>query len=157
LDSNGAITQTGGTVIVNGPVDNGNGPLDFSTYKMTGGFLIAVGSSGMAQALTSTSTQCSVLVKFQTYYSAGTLIHIESSTGSNIVTFKTSKLFQSVVVCTSSLSQGSTYNVYLGGSCTGTLKDGIYSGGTYSGGTLYTSFTISGTVTSIGSMGGMRP
>jgi hypothetical protein len=57
LDSNGAITQTGGTVIVNGPIDNGNGALDFSTYKMTGGFLIAVGSSGMAQALTSTSTQ----------------------------------------------------------------------------------------------------
>jgi hypothetical protein len=157
LDSNGAITQTAGTVIVNGPIDNGNGPLDFSTYKMTGGFLIAVGSSGMAQALTSTSTQCSVLVNFQTSYAAGTLIHVESSTGSNIVTFKTTKLFQSVVVCASSLHQGSTYNIYVGGSSTGSLKDGINTGGTYSGGTLYKTFTLSSTVTSIGSTGGMRP
>jgi hypothetical protein len=155
LDSNGAITQTGGTVIVNGPIDNGNGALDFSTYKMTGGFLIAVGSSGMAQALTSTSTQCSVLVNFQTSYAAGTLIHIESSSGTNVVTFKASKLFQSVVVCSSSLSQGSTYSVYVGGSCTGTLKDGLYTGGTYTAGTLYNSFTVSSVVTRIGS-GGFR-
>ncbi len=156
LDSNGAITQTGGTVIVNGPIDNGNGALDFGTYRMTGGFLIAVGSSGMAQALTSTSTQCSVLVNFQTSYPAGTLIHIESSSGANVVTFKTSKLFQSVVVCSSSLSKGSTYNVYVGGSCSGTLKDGLYTGGVYTAGSLYKSFTISSVVTSIGS-GGFRP
>jgi hypothetical protein len=157
LDSNGAITQTAGTVIVNGPIDNGNGPLDFSTYKMTGGFLVAVGSSGMAQALTSTSTQCSVLVNFQTSYPAGTLIHIESSTGSNIVTFKATKLFQSVVVCTSALQQGSTYNIFVGGSSSGTLKDGLYTDGTYSGGTLYKTFTLTSTVNSIGSTGGMRP
>jgi hypothetical protein len=156
LDSNGAITQTGGTVIVNGPIDNGNGALDFSTYKMTGGFLIAVGSSGMAQSLTTTSTQCSVLVNFQTSYPAGTLIRIESSSGVNVVTFKASKLFQSVVVCSSSLSKGSAYNVYVGGSCSGTLKDGLYSGGTYTAGTLYKSFTVSSVVTSIGSSG-FRP
>jgi hypothetical protein len=154
LDSNGAITQTSGTVIVNGPVANDNGPLDFSTYKMTGGFLIAVGSSGMSQALSTTSTQCSVLVNFQTSYSAGTLIHIESSSGTNVVTFKTSKLFQSVVVCTSSLSKGSTYNIYVGGSCTGTHKDGICTDGAYTAGTLYTSFTASSVVTSIGNSGG---
>jgi hypothetical protein len=92
-----------------------------------------------------------VLVNFQTSYQAGTLIHIESSSGTNIVTFKASKLFQSVVVCTSSLSKGSTYNVYVGGSSTGTLKDGIYTGGTYTAGTLYKSFTASSVVSSIGS------
>jgi hypothetical protein len=150
IDINGAITMTAGTVIVNGPTSNNNGALDFSSFKMTGGFIIAVGSSGMAQALSTTSTQCSVLVNFQSSYSAGTLIRIQSSSGTDIVTFKTSKLFQSVVVCSPKLTQGTTYNVLVGGSSTGTLKDGVYSGGTYSGGTQYTSFTITSVVTSIG-------
>ncbi|MCW3983223.1 MAG: carbohydrate-binding domain-containing protein [Candidatus Bathyarchaeota archaeon] len=150
IDINGAITMTAGSVIVNGPTSNNNGALDFSSFKMTGGFLIAVGSSGMAQALSTTSTQCSVLVNFQSSYSAGTLISIQSSSGTDIVTFKTSKLFQSVVVCSPKLTQGTTYNVLVGGSSTGTLKDGVYSGGTYSGGTQYTSFTITSVVTSIG-------
>jgi len=118
---------------------------------MTGGYLIAVGSSGMAQSLSTTSTQYSVLINFNSTYSAGTLIHIESSTGTSIVTFQASKTFQSVVVCSSSLSQGSIYNVYLGGSSTGTLKDGVYTGGTYTGGSLYTSFTVSSVVTTLSS------
>ncbi len=149
IDINGAVTMTAGTVIVNGPTDNGNGALDFSSFKMTGGFLIAAGSSGMAQSLSTTSTQYSVLVNFQTSYAAGTLVNIQSSTGTDVVTFKTTKLFQSVLVCSSSLTSGSTYSISVGGSSTGTLKDGIYSNGDYSGGTVYKSFTISSVVTTI--------
>jgi hypothetical protein len=116
---------------------------------MTGGYLIAVGSSGMAQSLSTTSTQYSVLVNFRSAYQAGTLIHIESSTGSNIVTFQPTKQFQSIVVCSASLQQGTTYNVYVGGSSTGTLQDGVYTGGTYTAGTKYTSFTTSTVVTTV--------
>jgi hypothetical protein len=149
VDVGGDITMTSGTLIVNGPTDNGNGPLDFTTFKMTGGLLVAAGSSGMAQALSTTSTQCSVLVKFQTSYAAGTLVNIQSSTRTDVVTFKATKLFQSVLVCSSSLTSGSTYSISVGGSSTGTLKDGIYSNGVYSGGTVYKSFTISSVVTTI--------
>jgi cytoskeletal protein RodZ len=153
IDVNGAITMTAGTLLVNGPTDSANGALDFGTFKMTGGFLIGVGSSGMAQALSTTSAQCSVLVNFRTACSAGTLISIQGSSGTDVVTFKSSKLFQSVVVCSPLLTMGSTYNVFVGGSSTGTLKDGVYSGGTYSGGTQYTSFTITSTVTAISNTG----
>jgi hypothetical protein len=149
IDINGAVTMTAGTVIVNGPTDNGNGALDFSSFKMTDGYLVAVGSSGMAQSLSTTSTQYSVLINFKSSYTAGTLIHIQSSTGSDIVTFKAAKQFQSIVVCSPSLQKGTTYDVYVGGSSTGTLQDGVYSGGTYTAGTKYTSFTISSIITTV--------
>jgi hypothetical protein len=149
IDINGAVTMTAGTVIVNGPTDNSNGALDFSSFKMTGGYLVAVGSSGMAQALSTTSTQYSVLVNFRSASSAGTLIHIETSNGDDVVTFKAAKQFQSIVVCSASLQKGATYDVYLGGSSTGTLQDGVYTGGVYTAGTKYTSFTINSIVTTV--------
>lgn len=153
IDINGAVVMTAGTLIVNGPTDNGNGALDFNSFKMTGGYLIAVGSSGMAQSLSTTSSQYSVLINFQSVYSAGTLIHIQTSSGSEVVTFKSTKQFQSIVYCSPSLSNGATYDVYIAGSSTGTLKDGIYSGGVYSPGTKSASFTISSIVTRIGNTG----
>jgi hypothetical protein len=94
-----------------------------------------------------TSTQYSILVNFRTAYSAQTLIHIETSTGSNILTFKPTKQFQSIAFCSPSLTNGSTYNIYVGGSSTGTLKDCIYSNGVYTPGTKYTSLTINSIVT----------
>jgi hypothetical protein len=67
LDSNGSLNIDGGTIIVNGPTNNGNGPLDYNgTSNITGGILIAAGSSGMAQAPQASSSQNSLLV----YYSA---------------------------------------------------------------------------------------
>ena len=48
IDVNGAVVMTGGYVIINGPTSNGNGALDHVSFKITGGFLLAVGSSGMA-------------------------------------------------------------------------------------------------------------
>ncbi len=63
IDANGSITMTGGTVIVSGPTDNGNGPMDYNSgFQMKGGFLLAVGSSGMAQNIGSNSTQYGALI-----------------------------------------------------------------------------------------------
>jgi hypothetical protein len=150
VDVNGSITMTGGTVLVHGPTANDNGPLDYDgTFVMTGGTVIAAGSSGMAQAPSSSSTQCAVLVTFTSTKTAGTLFRIQTADGSNVVTFKPVKQYQSVAVCCAALVKGSTYDVYVGGTSTGTSTDGLYSGGTYSGGTKLSSFTISGTVTSV--------
>jgi hypothetical protein len=148
VDVNGPITMTAGTLIINGPTSNFNGALDHVSFKMTGGLLVAVGSSGMAQAPSTTSTQYSIMVNFRNVYSAQTLIHIESSTGNSILTFKPTKQFQSIVFCSPALTKGSTYDIYVGGSSTGTLKDGIYSNGAYTAGTKYASLTITNIVTS---------
>ncbi|MFX1488454.1 MAG: carbohydrate-binding domain-containing protein [Promethearchaeota archaeon] len=152
LDINGPISITDGTVIINGPTNDGNGALDYgSSCKVTGGFLLAVGSAGMAQAPSTTSTQYSVKVTYSSTQSANTLVHIETDDGEDILAFEPTKSYQSVVLCSSELESGETYIVYSGGSSTGSKTDGLYSSGTYSGGTLVTTFTISSMVTNAGS------
>jgi hypothetical protein len=158
LDINGPITMTGGTVIINGPTNSGNGPLDYTgSYSINGGTLIAAGSSGMAMAPSSSSLQCSAMLVYSASQTAGTIIHIETADGDEILTFKPSKTYQSVVFSSPELTLGSDYVVYSGGSTTGTAKDGLYSGGTYTPGTEVTNFEISGTVTTVGSSNGQMP
>jgi hypothetical protein len=63
------------------------------------------------------------------------------------VTFRAAKTYQTVVLSSSLVTRGTGYAVYLGGSSTGTVKDGLFSGGTYSGGTKKASFDVTGTLT----------
>ncbi len=151
LDANGSITMTDGTVIVNGPTAQDNGPLDYDgSFELTGGYLIAAGSSRMAQAPSTTSTQNSVLVTFSSTNSANTLVAIKNSSGENLVTFAPAKQYQSFVFSSAELTNGS-YEVLTGGSSTGTVTDGLYEGGTYSGGSSYETFTVNSVVTTVGS------
>jgi hypothetical protein len=156
LDSNGSIEMTGGTVIVNGPTNDGNGPLDYlGTFNISGGYLVVVGSSGMAQAPSTTSTQYSVMYNYASAQAAGTMVHIETESGQDVLTFVPTKEYESVLLSSPDLENGLTYVVYSGGSSSGSVTDGLYSGGTYSGGSQVTSLTISGVVTGAGSsMGG---
>ncbi|MBP8972462.1 MAG: carbohydrate-binding domain-containing protein [Anaerolineae bacterium] len=155
MDVNGAIEMTGGVVIVNGPTDRMNSALDYNhSFTITGGFLVAVGSSGMAQGPTDSSTQNSVLLNFNGALPAGTLIHIQTSAGEELLTFSPTKDYESIVFSSPELTTGLTYDVYYGGSSTGSVEDGLIQGGAYDSGTQYTSFTVSSPVTKIGSMGG---
>jgi hypothetical protein len=149
--------MTGGVVLIDGPSEDMNSALDHEAFNMTGGVLVAVGSSGMALPPGTLSTQYSVMLNFQSRYSAGTLIHVQESDGTEVFTFRPTKQFQSVVFSFPSLALGSTYEVYVRGSCTGTITDGLYSGGTYTPGTKYTTFTISTMVTRIGQSGWFFP
>jgi spore coat protein CotH len=157
IDIGGTVQMTDGAVIVNGPTDSGNGALDFSSFNMKGGMIVAAGSSGMAQSLGTSSSQYSVMINFSSPQTANSIIHIESSSGEDILTFAPAKTYQSVVFSSPVLKKGEKYSVYSGGSSTGTAVDGVYPGDTYSGGTRYTDFTISSIVTTIGSGGGMNP
>ena len=142
-----------GIVIVNGPEDNGNGALDYDgKFEISGGLLIAAGSSGMAQSPSETSTQNSINVF--TSISANTLLHIEDESGKELITFAPSKSVSSIVVSSSNIKTGTTYKIYTGGESTGTASDGLYSDGNYSGGTEGDSFTVSSTVTNVGQSAG---
>lgn len=155
IDSNGYIDMSGGTVIVNGPTDSFNAPIDYGsgTFKITGGTLIAVGSSGMAQGPSQGSTQYSVLINLDGFQlRPPTLIHLNTTSG-EVFTFMPTKPFKSIVYSSPQLTTGQ-HTLYLGGSYTGTPTDGLYEGGTYTPGNLETSFIISGIVTTIGSGGG---
>ena len=143
LDSNGSIYITDGTIIVNGPVENNNGALDYDgTLKMDGGLLIAAGSVGMVQTVSQNSTKNCVAITL-TSQKANTIVHIESEDKDEVLTFAPSKEFSSVVVCSPKLQTGSTYKVYVGGEYDGEEKDGLYSNGTYIYGEEIGSFTVS--------------
>jgi hypothetical protein len=155
LDCNGSVYITNGTIVVNGPTNNGNGAIDYNgDCRVTGGSLVAVGSSGMAEVPDSSSAICSIMVNFDSVQQAGTLVHIESADGEEIVTVAPSKQFQSIVVTSAAIKQGSSYKVYLGGSSTGTVKDTVYTGGKYTPGTEYVSLDVEGVVTTYGRSGG---
>ena len=142
-----------GTVIVNGPENSGNGALDYDgKFEISGGLLIAAGSSGMAQSPSETSTQNSINVF--TSISANTLLHIEDESGKELITFAPSKTVGSIVISSPNIKTGTTYKLYTGGESTGNATDGLYLDGSYSGGTEGDSFTVSSMVTNVGQSSG---
>ncbi|KQY79987.1 dockerin type 1 [Paenibacillus sp. Root52] len=154
LDANGSIYMTGGTVIVNGPTDNGNGALDYDgSFEMSGGYLIAAGSSGMAQGTSDSSTQNAIVMTFPATQKAGTLVHVEDSEGNSILTFAPAKDYQSVVISSPDLEADGSYVIYSGGTSTGTAVDGLYTDGTYSGGTKIVAFQSTSNVTWVNESG----
>jgi hypothetical protein len=151
VDVNGAIVMTDGVVIVHGPTQQMNSALDYdASFNMTGGFVVAAGSSGMAQAPGTSSTQNALLLNFSGTLKAGTLVHIRAGDGKEVLTFAPKKQFQSIAFSSPALVNGTTYDVYVEGSSTGTVQDGLVQGGKYSPGAKYTSFTVSSVVTMVG-------
>lgn len=150
IDVNGKIEMTDGVLIVNGPTSNNNGALDYdASFKLTGGFLVAVGSSRMAQPPSNISSQYIVSLKSSSTLQAGKLIHIQDSSGTEIFSFIPTKRYSSVVCSSPNFIKGTTYDVYYGGSSTGIIKDGLYQNGIYTPGTKKTSFTISSIITTV--------
>lgn len=157
LDVNGAIEMKAGTVIVNGPTQQMNGAVDYDAYfTISGGYLIAAGSAGMAQAPGESSGQYSLLINFDTTLPAGTLVYIQNSTGETMLAFAPSKPFQSIAFSSDGLVTGETYEIYTGGSASGANFSGLYQDGAAAGGDRYASFTVSTALTQIGSVSRRR-
>ncbi|WP_155833241.1 carbohydrate-binding domain-containing protein [Butyrivibrio sp. WCD3002] len=107
IDSNGDLYVDGGYVVVDGPENDGNGPLDKGgTAYISGGTVIAVGSSGMAETFSSDSEQYSVLYGFETTLSAGDVITITDSTGTELLSYTLNKTAASVVFSSPELAEG---------------------------------------------------
>ncbi|MCE5348223.1 MAG: carbohydrate-binding domain-containing protein [Bacteroidales bacterium] len=152
LDSNGSISMTGGTVVVQGPKSAPEVAFDFNgTFNISGGEFIASGpnSGNMIQTPGTTSSQYIVKATTSTALAASAIFHVQDAGGKDIFTFKSERSVYYVVFSSANLINGSTYSIYTGGSSTGTFTKGLYSGGAYTGGTLKKSFSISGKVTSV--------
>ena len=145
--------MNGGTVLVNGPTNGGNGSLDYDgEFVITNGLLAAAGSVGMAQTPSSSSNIPCISMSFSSVKQSGTIFHIKSEDG-DIVTFAPAKNYQNVIICSPDISAGGTYSVYSGGSVNVNAVDGLYLEGTYSGGTQVVSFTVSGIITNVNESG----
>ncbi|MDD2648376.1 MAG: carbohydrate-binding domain-containing protein [Eubacteriales bacterium] len=159
LDSNGDIIMTGGTAIVNGPVNAGNGALDYGgTCNISGGILCASGALGMAQAPSEGSSQPSLAVSGN--FAASSAVTITDASGSVLLSFTPAKEAQSIVLSAPNITEGLEIKAISGGSVTGADEYGLAAsiGGaapTLSGGSEIGSASVSGYLTSIGgSIGG---
>ncbi|HWP52174.1 MAG TPA: carbohydrate-binding domain-containing protein, partial [Clostridia bacterium] len=153
LDSNGDLNIEGGLVIVNGPTGNGNGALDYDgSSTVTGGALIAAGSSGMAQAPGNDSTQPVLSVTFSAAQEAGTVVNLADKDGNLIISFTPAKRFQNIVISSPLLKTGQTYTLYSSTSGNETRVNGVAESVETLGSTLCT-VTLSNMATSISSDG----
>lgn len=133
IDSNGSLTLAVGTVIVQGPQSNGDGPLDYDgTATVTGGTLLAIGSSGMAMNF-SEAAQGSVLLSFAAQ-SAGSAVRITDEAGEVLFEQTAEKSFSSLLFTSPLLQKGKTY--------------------TFSAGSFSQTLTLSSLLSGSGGMGG---
>lgn len=114
LDSNGDITISGGSVIVDGPSNGGNGALDSNNkITVTGGTLIAAGSSQMAEVPDNTSTQYTVSATFDSVQQAGTSVKLTDENGNKIIDFTSAKTFDNIIISSPDIIKNKTYTFYL--------------------------------------------
>ncbi|GAA1605017.1 carbohydrate-binding domain-containing protein [Actinoplanes couchii] len=136
LDSNGALTLSGGTVVVAGSPTRGGGEggLDSNgALTITGGVVYSTGISASTSTLPS-SGQGWVSYTFSANQPAGTIVHLATTSGTQIATYQSTKAFKHVVFSSSQITRGTTYAVRTGGSVSGTaVGGGLYTGGTLSG------------------------
>ncbi|WP_406488430.1 carbohydrate-binding domain-containing protein [Streptomyces phaeochromogenes] len=131
LDSNGTAEITGGTVVVNGPQQGGNGALDVNgDFGISGGVLLAAGSAGMAVAPSTDSEQGWLSATLDSSVPAGTTLHVVDSDGKVVATYVTSKSIQNVVYSSSAVKSGEKYEIYSGGTKSGTGTGGLAASGT---------------------------
>lgn len=118
LDSNGDLTINGGEVYVDGPSDNGNSAIDYgekSSFYINGGTVVAVGSSGMAEDVSSDSKQQVAFVKLDSQADAGDAI-LKDADGNEIISYTAQKKYDCVIISTADLKAGQTYTLSASGS-----------------------------------------
>mgnify|MGYP001161771285 CR=1 FL=1 len=115
LDSNSNLIIEGGEIYVNGPTNDGDGALDYDgTATISGGTFVAVGSSGMVQGFSDSSTQCSILYNLSSSHSAGEKITLADSSGNEILSYTATKQFSSVVVSSAKITKSGAYKLTVG-------------------------------------------
>lgn len=150
LDSNGSLSITGGTTVVSGPTQNGNGALDANAgITITGGVVVAAGSAGMLESPDSASTLG--WVSATTNVAAGQTVSIVSG-DTVIASYTAEKGAANILVADADIVSGQSYDVYVGGKLAGTSVGTYSDSGDISGATKAT--TVTAGVAAAG--GGMR-
>lgn len=139
IDSNGYLTVSGGEVYVNGPSNGGDGALDYGIEAaISGGMIVAVGQSGMAQSFGENSTQGCIFVNTQEQNEAGSVISLMDSDGNVLVAWSAEKGYNSVVISCPEIVDGGQYTLKTGETETEITMDGLlYGGGSSFGGGMH--------------------
>ncbi len=122
--------MSGGTVVVNGPTMGGNGSIDVNGgLAVSGGTLLAVGSSGMAEAPETTSSQGWVSFTLSGSQQPGSTLSVVDAGGEQITEFTPGKTFGSVIFSSDAIKSGQSYTLKSGSTTLATATAGQHSGG----------------------------
>lgn len=110
IDMNGNGEMNGGNVIVYGPINGGDGALDYAgTFNVNGGTLVAGGSSGMSVMPSETSMLNSVMLD------ASGKTELKDNDGNVLFTYESEKEYSNLVISSEKLETGNTYTVWKDG------------------------------------------
>ncbi|MGN0577771.1 MAG: carbohydrate-binding domain-containing protein [Ruminiclostridium sp.] len=127
IDANGSITVSGGEIYVSGPTNNGNGALDYDgTAIITGGVVVAAGSSGMAQNFSEGSTQGSILLAYSE--ASADTITLKDAAGNILASYTPARNYNCVVISCPDITTGNTYTVEACGQTTSVTMTGLIYG-----------------------------
>ena len=116
IDANGSLTVAGGTIYVYGPAGSGNGCLDYdTTFTLTGGTIIALGTSNSMQVLPTSATQAYASLTATSTGAKGATLTIQASDGTVVASCTTECSFKYIMFTTPAMASGKTYTVYANG------------------------------------------
>lgn len=139
VDINGSIDMTGGELYIYGPLSDRDGSIDYDgTYSLSGGVVFAIGSSGMAMAPSTSSSQASIMLGMTSSVSAGTDIIVYDENNNTIFSTTTQKSGINIVISVEAFTIGDEYTIKVGNSyeLTFTLSSTVTYLGNTSSGTL---------------------
>ena len=116
LDSNGDIFITGGDIRISLSDTGTNSAIDAGTEnggaaQISGGTVMACGSSSMAEAFDTSSSQCSVMYNISSGMEAGTRLSVEDEEGTQILSWEVPCSFSSAVISSPDMQIDGTYTV----------------------------------------------
>lgn len=140
LDSNGSMLFSGGVTIVYGPTSGGNAGLDADKgIVVNGGTLFAASTLGMVETPSQNSAQYVVSYAQNNSLQSGSVVTLKDGNGNEILSVTLAKSCQSVILSSDKLQKGEKYTIY-------------------SNDTQLANFTISSTITQVGTaQSGNRP
>ncbi len=128
VDSNGSIKMSGGEMIVSGPTNSGNGFLDYAgDFEITGGTLLAIGTSGMAQT-TNAGTQPSIVASVNGTIPADSVLTLKTSDGTEIISYTSPKNYNFIVASSPLMKEGDAVSVYIDGEPLGSVESSVIIG-----------------------------
>lgn len=114
-DSNGSLTVSGGALTVLGPLSGGDAPIDWQiSGEISGGTVIAVGSSSMAMNFNSAS-QGSVFLALDGYVEAGKTVTLTDADGNPLMEKAMDKSFNCILISTPDMTENGSYTVTVDG------------------------------------------
>ena len=119
LDSNNSIEINGGTILISVNAENMNNAIDFGSEtggscSINGGTVIAAGSGGMAEEMSSDSAQTSLMYRFENTYTAGETIRLADLSGNVILEAEIPCSFNSLILSDPTLLAEGSYQLSVG-------------------------------------------